>query len=56
MIYMSKKYVKEKWEPLKHDMELLLQGEDDQIAEEDYARVVDNLRDKFFAIMEELVI
>ncbi len=55
MQYISKRYIKEKWEPLKRDMEWLLkQGEGDRIQEEDYMKVAYSINDNFFDIMQEL--
>jgi hypothetical protein len=52
----SKKYIKEKWESIKHDMEnILLRNEEDDYVDFPEGRMIkENLNDKWVAIKEEL--
>lgn len=53
--YYSKRYLKEKWDNLKWDMEkVLLEGEDDKISEETVARVRNEMNYFMECIRKEL--
>ena len=55
MTYYSKRYLKEKWEPLKWDMEkILLNNEDDRIDEEKVKRVRNEMNYYIDAIKKEI--
>lgn len=54
MAYVSKHYLKEKWERLCWDMDILLESEDDKIDEELVKRCVANITEMCFAISKEV--
>lgn len=54
MTYYSKRYLKEKWEHLKWDMEILLNNEDDRIDEEKVKRVRNEMNYYIDAIKKEI--
>jgi len=54
MSYYSKRYLKEKWEPLKLDMENLLNNEDDRIDEEKVKRVRNEMNYYIECIKKEI--
>lgn len=54
MTYYSKRYLKEKWEALKWDMDMLLANEDDRIDEEKVKRVRNEMNYYIDAIKKEI--
>ena len=54
MTYYSKRYLKEKWDALKHDMENLLRNDDDRIDEEKVKRVRNEMNYYIDAIKKEI--
>ena len=54
MTYYSKRYLKEKWEPLKWDMDMLLDNEDDRIDEEKVKRVRNEMNYYIECIKKEI--
>lgn len=55
MTYYSKRYLKEKWEPLKWDMEkILLNNDDDRIDEEKVKKVRNEMNYYIDAIKKEI--
>lgn len=54
MTYYSKRYLKEKWDALKHDMEILLNNVDDRIDEEKVTRVKNEMNYYIDAIKREI--
>ena len=54
MTYYSKRYLKEKWEPLKWDMDMLLDNEDDRIDEEKVKKVRYEMNYYIDAIKKEI--
>ena len=54
MTYYSKRYLKEKWEPLKWNMDMLLANDDDRIDEEKVKRVRNEMNYYIDAIKKEI--
>ena len=54
MTYYSKRYLKEKWDALKYDMENLLRNDDDRIDEEKVKRVRNEMNYYIDAIKKEI--
>lgn len=54
MAYYSKRYLKEKWDALKWDIEILFDTEDDRIDEEKVKRVRNEMNYFIDAIKKEL--
>ena len=54
MPYYSKRYLKEKWDALKYDMENLLRNDDDRIDEEKVKRVRNEMNYYIDAIKKEI--
>ena len=59
MGYCSRKYLKEKWDKVKWDMESILKVEDEnqpkEVDPDDICRVICNVRDNMEAIIKELM-
>lgn len=54
MSYYSKRYLKEKWDALKWDMDMLLANEDDRIDEEKVKKVRNEMNYYIDAIKKEI--
>lgn len=55
MAYVSRKYLSEKWDKLKWDMEnILLEGDEDEVPEEDVERCAANVIDMCESIAKEV--
>ena len=54
MTYYSKRYLKEKWDALKYDMEILLKNDDDRIDEEKVKKVRNEMNYYIDAIKKEI--